>query len=175
MQSLDIISINLWQMLISLCNLVILFLILKRFLYKPVLKVIDERKALLNAQYENAAAAEAEASSQKALWQNKVSAVNAEADAILKKAAEDAEKRSRSIIEKGQSEAERIVKQAEADAVLERKKAENDMKKEIVDVSVELSQKILEREIKAKDHRTLIEQFISEIGDVNANTDSKNG
>ena len=42
MPSLDVISINLWQILISLCNLLILFLILKKFLYKPVRRVMQE-------------------------------------------------------------------------------------------------------------------------------------
>ena len=54
MQSLEIISMNLWQILISLCNLLLLFLILKRFLYKPVKKVLDDRQAQLDLKYEKA-------------------------------------------------------------------------------------------------------------------------
>ena len=45
MQSLDIISVNLWQILISLANLLIIFTILKRFLFKPVQKVVADRQA----------------------------------------------------------------------------------------------------------------------------------
>ena len=48
MQSLDVISVNIWQILISLCNLVILFLILKKFLFKPVQKVTQTRRAELD-------------------------------------------------------------------------------------------------------------------------------
>ncbi|MBQ7455982.1 MAG: ATP synthase F0 subunit B, partial [Clostridia bacterium] len=44
MQSLDIISVNIWTILFSLANLLIMFLILKRFLFKPVKKVMDERR-----------------------------------------------------------------------------------------------------------------------------------
>ena len=43
-QSLDVISVNFWQILISLANLTILFLILKKFLYKPVTKVLTDRQ-----------------------------------------------------------------------------------------------------------------------------------
>lgn len=43
MQSLEVFSLNLWQMLISLCNLIILFLILKKFLYKPVRRALEEQ------------------------------------------------------------------------------------------------------------------------------------
>ena len=44
MQNLEVISINFWQMLVSLANLLILFLILKKFLYAPVLKALDQRR-----------------------------------------------------------------------------------------------------------------------------------
>ena len=44
MQSLDIISVNIWDILISLINLLILFLVFKRFLFKPVQKMLDQRK-----------------------------------------------------------------------------------------------------------------------------------
>ena len=44
MQSLDVISINIWQIIISLCNLLIIYLILRKFLYAPVRKMLDERE-----------------------------------------------------------------------------------------------------------------------------------
>ena len=56
-QSLDVISVNLWQILISLANLFLLFLILKRFLFKPVKNVLDKRQSELDESY--AAAKEA--------------------------------------------------------------------------------------------------------------------
>ena len=55
--SMEVISVNIWLILISLCNLLILFLILKKFLFKPVTKTLDERKKAIDADY--AAAAEA--------------------------------------------------------------------------------------------------------------------
>ena len=54
MQSLEVISVNLWQILISLVNLFLLFLILKRFLYKPVKSVLEQRQKELDDQYEAA-------------------------------------------------------------------------------------------------------------------------
>ena len=53
----------------------------------------------------------------------------------------------------------------QAEAALERKKAKEGIKQEIVDVSACLSEKILEREIKQADHKKLIDSFISEIGE----------
>ena len=44
-QSLDVISVNLWDILISLANLLILFILVKKFLFKPVKKVLEKRQS----------------------------------------------------------------------------------------------------------------------------------
>ena len=51
MQPSEIISVNLWQIVVSLSNLVILFLIIKRFLYKPVKNVLKSRQDKLEEKY----------------------------------------------------------------------------------------------------------------------------
>ena len=48
MQNLDVISVNIWAILASLANLLILTLIIKRFLYKPVKKILDTRRAAID-------------------------------------------------------------------------------------------------------------------------------
>ena len=57
MQNLDVISVNIWQILISLANLTLLFLIIKKFLYKPVKKVLQQRRDEIDSQYTAAAEA----------------------------------------------------------------------------------------------------------------------
>ena len=165
MQTLEIISINLWDILISLCNLLILYLILKKFLYKPVKKMLAARTAALNAQYEKASATEADALQLKAEWEEKMAGADAKANDILQRATENAQKRGDAIISESEDEAVRILRRAEADAEAERRKAEAGIRKEIVDVSAALSEKMLAREINAEDHRVLIDQFLAEIGD----------
>lgn len=54
MPELEIISINIWDSLISVCNLLLIFLILKKFLYKPVKKMMAQRQASVDEQYANA-------------------------------------------------------------------------------------------------------------------------
>jgi len=165
MQTLEVISVNFWQIVISLLNLTIMFLILKKFLFKPVKKVIAERQAAVDAQYENAANAERDANENKARWEEKLSSAKNEADSIIKSASEGAARRGDEIVAEAKEKAEGIIRQAEAQAVLERKKATEGIKKEIADVSTLLSEKMLEREIKEEDHRKLIDSFINEIGD----------
>ena len=161
----DVISFNVWQVLISLLNLLLLFLLFKHFLFKPVKKVIDERKKAVNAQYDEAEKAKLDAEADKNAWDAKMEEAETEANAIIASATANANRRSDAIIEEARVKAGGIVRQAETAAELERRKAEEDIKQEIVDISTLLTEKMLSREIKEDDHRELIDSFISEIGD----------
>ena len=85
---------------------------------------------------------------------------------IIKKAVAKADKRSDVIINSAKERADGIVRQARIDAELEQKKAEAGIKREIIDLSSVLTRKMLKREINEEDHRELIDDFISEIGEI---------
>ena len=74
MQSLDVISVNLWQILISLCNLVIIFLVVKHFLYQPVRKMLKKRQETLDGEYAAAALSMQQAEAEAAGMQRKARA-----------------------------------------------------------------------------------------------------
>ncbi len=164
MQTLDIISVNLWQILISLLNLLLLFLILKRFLYKPVKRLLAERQAQIDADYAAAERDKIEAAADRAHWERQLSDARERADAIISEATVSANNRGEKIIGEARERADGIVRRAEAEAAQEMKKAEETIKQEIVGVSTALTEKMLEREINEKDHRTLINDFISQLG-----------
>ncbi|MBR2387509.1 MAG: F0F1 ATP synthase subunit B [Clostridia bacterium] len=165
MQTLDVISVNLWQILISLLNLLLLFLIFKHFLFKPVRNVLKKRQDELDSKYAKADETQAIADENKAAWEEKLLTADKEADTILEKATENAKYRGDKIIEEAKQQADSIIKVAEAEAMLERRKAKEDIKKEIVEVSGVLAEKMLEREINKDDHRAIIDSVIEEIGE----------
>ncbi len=167
MQTLDVISVNLWQILISLLNLVLLFLIVKRFLFKPVKNILAKRRSEIEEQYDSAAIAEKEAKESREMWQEKLSGADAEADAIIQKASANAKYRGEKIIFEAEEKAESIIRMAKGEAELEIRKAAEEIKREIVDLSGILTEKMLEREINNEDHRALIDSFIEKIGEDN--------
>jgi F-type H+-transporting ATPase subunit b len=167
MQSLEVISVNIWAILISLCNLLIIFLILKKFLFKPVKNILAERQADIDSQYDAANKAESDALESKKLYEEKLSYAKAEAQDIIDDASKIATTRGDALIKEAQSKANAILRTAEAEAELELKKAQADIKDEIISVSTALSEKMLNREINADDHKSLIDSFIDEIGEEN--------
>lgn len=165
MQSLDVISVNLWQILISLANLTILFFILKKFLFKPVKKILAQRQGEIDEHYDAAKQAELEAEQSRDEWEQKRRSADSEAKQIMQSATENAKYRGEKIVAEAKAEADSIIRQAQSEAELERKKASVDIKREIVEVSGALTEKMLEREINTEDHRALIDSFINGIGD----------
>ncbi len=165
MQTLDIISVNIWQIIFSLANLLIIFLIVKKFLYKPVKKMLDERKSTIANEYSEATMAKEQALASQKEYEEKLQGAHAAADNLINNAVGIAEQREKEIIAKANAEADAIRRQAKEDAELERKKAEEGIRKEIVEVSSVLTEKMLEREVNMDDHRNFIDSFIESIGD----------
>ncbi|MBS7262282.1 MAG: F0F1 ATP synthase subunit B [Eubacteriales bacterium] len=165
MQNAEVISVNIWQIVASLCNLVILFLILKRFLYKPVKKVLAQRQAALDEKYSAAAAARSDAEADRAAWAEKMQTADAEAAQVIKTATEQANRRSDQIVGQAKEKAAVIVREAQTAAEQERVRAEAQIKREIADVSVALTEKFLARKVSPDDHRTMIDEAIAEMGE----------
>lgn len=152
-------------MLVSLANLVILFFIVKKFLYKPVKKMLEARQDAINLQYNEAENAKNEAISQKQAYEEKLSDAKNKAEGIIHSAVSLAKIRENEILEKAKDDADIIIREAKEAAELELAKAGESIKYEIIDLSTLLTSKILEREINSEDHKQIIDSFIQKIGD----------
>ena len=161
----DIISVNIWAILISLANLLILFFIIKKFLFKPVKKMLDARQNAIDNDYQQAKDAVNDANKKQVEVNKKLADINQTANDIIKKAEENAVARGNTIIEEANQKASRIIDQAVDEAELEKKAAFAQMKKNVSEVSIAITEKMLQREVSAKDHRALIDSFINEVGE----------
>lgn len=163
MRFLDVISVNIWAILASLANLLLLTWIIKKFLFKPVKKIMDARRAAIDEDYAQAKTAREEAEETRRSYDAAMAAAKMTGDQIIADANRAAEFRSNEIVAEAREKASEIRRQAEEDAVLERKKAEDEMKHEIAAVSTQLTGKLLEREINEEDHRNLIDSFLNDL------------
>ena len=163
MQFLDVISVNVWAILASLANLLLLTWIIKKFLFKPVKKMVDARRAAIDEDYAQAKAAREEAEESRLNYEAAMAAARQTSDQIIADASRTAEYRSNEIVAEARERASEIRRQAETDALLERKKAEDEMKHEIANVSAQLTGKLLQREINEEDHRNLIDSFLNDL------------
>lgn len=165
MQALDVISVNIWSILISLCNLGLIFWLVKKFLFKPVKAVLAKRQEEIDAHYQAAEDAQKNAESSREQYELKLAGAQAEADSMIQSAAATANRRSDRIVSDARDKAEGIIRQAQNEAELEKKKAQETIRQEIADVSAALTEKLLGREMNQADHRGMIDSFLNEMGE----------
>ncbi len=165
MQTLPIISVNIWDMLYALLNLLILFLLVKKFLYKPVKKMLENRQATIDKEYKSAEDAKEKALSDQKLYEEKLSHAEEEADSLIQSAVLSAKSRESQILAEAKDKADGILRQAEANAELELKKAEQTIRDEIISVGTAMAGKLLEREVNTSDHKNMIDSFLNNIGE----------
>lgn len=161
----SIVGVDLWTALFTLCNMLITFLILKKLLFKPVKKMIDDRQKEIADQYAEAERRRQEAEQAKLAYDQEIAQAKQKRDEIVREAAELAHRQERDILNAAREEAKAITAKAQSDIRQERRKVFNEMKTEISDIAIEIAEKVTEKEIDSDKHRELIDSFIDQIGE----------
>ena len=165
MPTKEFISIDFWTALFTLGNFLLVFFVGKKFLYGPIMKLIRERQQEIDDLYTDAGKAKAEAASLRDEYQAKLTDAQAESERIVKEAVARGQAREEEIIRKANRDAAAIMDKASQDIAQEKKKALNDAKNEIADISLAIAGKVVGRELKAEDQSQLIDSFIDGLGD----------
>ncbi len=164
-ETLEFLSVDPWHTLMAIGNLYILFLIVKKFLFKPVNEILKKRAEEVDKIYSDAENLRTEAKENKDIYEKRLKNAKAETDLMIKTATERAELRREEIINEATVEAENRKRKAESDISLAKKKAVNEMKDNIAEMVVDLAQQVVEKEINADVHETLIDNAIEELGE----------
>ncbi len=151
------------QVCIQLINTGILCFVLSKLLYNPVLNFLKARKEKVASQLDEAAARLKEAELLKAQYEAKLKDIDNERNEILESARDSAKKNSRQIISDARKEADLIKNRAEKDIVNEREKAKDDMKKEIIQVSAEMSRRFIAKQMSSAEQEQLFEETVREM------------
>lgn len=159
------ISFDVWTALFVLINTITMFLVLKHFLFQPVMKVIKDRQDEIDDLYAQADAAKASANALEAEYQQKLSVATETSERMVKEAMARGQSREEEIIRQANAEASAIMDKAAADIAQEKKKAINDAKDEISGMAMAIAEKVVGRQLKAEDQDKLFDEFINELGD----------
>lgn len=165
MQSLEIISVNIWSILVSLANLLIMFLILKRFLFKPVQKMMTARKQQVDQIYQDAKENRDSAINMKQEYEARLAAAREEADGLVRNAVQTAQRKGDAIVAEANSQASHLKQKAEQEIAQEKKQMLQDVRGEISDIAVSIASKVVEREVKKQDYDGFVDEFIKNVGE----------
>ena len=162
----DFMSIDLTTIIATLLNTLILFLILKHFLFDKVNKVIDDRQKEIQDSYDRADEAEKNAQKLEADYNEKIGQAKEESAEIIRDATRKAQVRADEIIDEARVEAKGIRTNAENEIEREKKIAVNAIKDEISQIAFSAAAAVVEKDLTSEDNEKLIEKFIDNVGEV---------
>jgi len=141
----------------------VLFIGIKKYLWKPMTDLIESRKEIIVSELDDAKKSNEQAQFFKAQAESDLNGARGEAREFVETAKRNAEKVKVEIIEEARTEADRLKAQADLDIAQDKAEAREEIKKEIVNVAFELANKVVEKEINDEDHQKLVSDFISEV------------
>ena len=154
---------NVWDFLVQFLAFVVMVILITVFAYKPIKKYIQKRKELLENEVKEAKKQNEEAKKNLLSSQKEIAETHEKASKIIESAIKEGNERKEEIINEASKQAETKIR--EADEIIEKNKedARKDIKNELSNVAIDLSTKILEREINDDDNKKLIDDFVSKM------------
>lgn len=146
----------------TIINLIIFFVLMRLFLFKPIKKVMDARKDLIDRQFREADSAKAEADKLKDEYQYKLTDADAEKKQIIAEAKKSAKTEYDKILDKAQLDADRIMADAHKAAAAETEKARLSVKEEIASLAMETAEKVVGSRASAEIDSELYDKFLNE-------------
>ena len=151
------ISIN-GTLLFQFLNFFILVAVLAKFAYKPMLKVLEERRNKISSDLNGAEQSRLAAERLKADYEKQLQTARTEAQAIIDKAVKQAEAEGRVQLETIRQQIAREKEMAHAEMVSEREAAVREMRKEVVSLSLAVAEKLLEKNMNTDMNSKLIKE-----------------
>ena len=146
-------------------NIFILFFFLSYFLFNPVQDFLEKRRQRIAGQLAEAADNQKVAKALKEEYENRLKEIQTEADGILAEARRQAKIKEADILAEARNEAARIVERANRQAELERQKARDEMKREMISVASLMAGKLVTASIDPAMQDRLFDETLKEIGE----------
>lgn len=146
-------------------NIFILFFALSYLLFNPVRDVLEKRRQKIAGELADAATDKKTAAEMKAEYEAKLKDINKEAEAILEEARKKAKRREAEIIDEAKGEAVKIIERANREIEMEKKKAVDDMKQEVINLASLIAGKVVAASIDTTVQDALVEQTLKEMGE----------
>jgi len=149
---------------LQLLATIILFMVVRHFLYQPVSNLIAKRKEIIAANLAAAEEQKAEISKIKSGYEAEIVEAQTKAKEIVDDSRKQGEDLKQQIVEQAHLEAKQIKDRAAKDIEREKEQAQREMKDQIAQVSMLVASKLIQKNLDNQVQENLIDQFIDEVG-----------
>jgi len=156
------IGINLPLLIAFIINFIILFALLGLFLYKPVMKMLDERAKRIKESMEQAEATKAQYAHAEEEVKKLIIKAREDGQALVSQATQMGERVKEEAKEGAKKEAQVIIDRTRIELEEERDRIIDDLRREFVDISISAAEKVIKETLDKERHRKLIEEALEE-------------
>ena len=160
--SVDIIP-QFWTVILTLFNTLVLFLILRHFLFNAVHNMIENRRQSIKSEFEKAETLQLAGQELINQYDGKLKTINEEKSEIIQGARKRGDEILAKLKEEGEKERERILKAAESEKNLMFDKAKEQLRLETVDLSIGIAEQIIKRELDQQTSRKMVDSIIKDL------------
>ena len=147
----------------QILNFLFLVFILAKFVYKPLLNVMEARKNKIASDLEAADTAKVEAEAVKAEYAAKLADARQEAQAIIENARKNAQAAHDKIMAETKAEQDQVVASAKEAIELEKQKALADVRAQVISLSMLAASKIVEQKLGSEEDKKMAGEIVDSI------------
>lgn len=162
---LSIISIDHWTIIFTIVNFFIVYFIIKKFLYKPIKNIMEQRKSEIDKTYLEANEMKQNARDLEKYYNDKIKNADHDANIIVSEANKKGQMEYQEILDNAKLKSMQIIDSAHTQIEKDKKLAVSKLKTEISDISIMIASKIIEREINTTNQNDIIEKIINDLDD----------
>ena len=155
----------LFDTVVMALSMLVMFTLLSYFLFNPVRDMLEKRKQRVADDCDAAKREKEDAIAFKEEYDQKLKQVDKEAEAILSAARKRAMQNEAKIVAEAKEEAARIIARANAEIELEKKRALDDMKQEMITIAAMMAEKVVAASIDTNVQESLIDETLKEMGE----------
>ena len=153
------------EVVLQLVATLVLFFVLRHFLFKPVTELLNKRKEAIEKEINDAKTGKEEALKLKESYEVKIQEAKKEGHEIIEASRKRGEELREEIVENANNEARGIIEKAKREMDSEREKAVDDLKNQVVTIAMMAASKVVEENLDADSHKKMINKFIDEVGE----------
>ena len=153
------------NLVFTIVNIVVLYICMRLFLFKPVNKILKQRQDAVQKQFDDAKEAQDKAEALKQEYEASLTNARAESDRMMEEAKKKADAEYERVLKNADEEAAAKMQQAEEAIKVEKEKSMREMQDEIKDLVVSVASKVVGEQVSAEDSSRFDADFIAEMGE----------
>jgi F-type H+-transporting ATPase subunit b len=159
---LEALGINLGYLISQIVNFTLLAVLLYFVAYKPILRMLDQRSARIKQGLEDAELASRRAAEMEQEFDQRLAEARKEGQEIIAQATQMSEKARQEILETAREESRAQVEKAKEEISRERELAMSELRKQVADLSLNISEKVIGKSLDQQRQRELIAEFLEQ-------------